>query len=139
MDENTQGDFILKGKIWQAKTLLKEEPQAGLQCNLHRVERRGEKRAQRPYHDDAFDFLIAVYWQDSFAHVWGPIPMAVLAAKGLVKTETQPGKTSFYVHTDELPGACKQLSSGVLGRGRPKYGWTKQYFAGSVDCGAWQI
>ena len=93
----------------------------------------------RPYHEDAFDFLIAVYWQDSFAHVWGPIPMAVLAAKGLVKTETQPGKKTFYVHTDELPeGVCKQLSSGVLGR-PPKHGWTKEYFAGSVDCGAWQI
>ena len=65
--------------------------------------------------------------------------MAELAEKGLVKTETEPGKTNFYVHTDELPGVCKQLSSGVAGRGPPQYGWTKEYFAGSVDCGAWQI
>lgn len=63
--------------------------------------------------------------------------MAVLAAKGLVETGTQHGKTRFYVHTDELPeGVCKKLSSG----GRPpKHGWTKEYFAGSVDCRAWQI
>ena len=89
-----------------------------------------------PYHDDAFDFLIAAYWQDSFAHVWGPFPMAKLAEEGLVKTGTQDGKTAFYVHTDELPGVCKQLSSGRnLGLGH-KYGWTKQYFAGSVYCGA---
>ena len=65
--------------------------------------------------------------------------MAELAEKGLVKTETEPGKTNFYVHTDELPGVCKQLSSGRnLGLGY-KHGWTKEYFAGSVDCGAWQI
>ena len=136
--ELEQCDFILDGKHFQVKTLIANPRHgAGLWCSLFTTD---HTEGQIPYHsfvdedEHSFDYLIAAYWKDSTAYVWGPIPMAVLREEGLVKTGTQDGKIAFYVHSDRIQRVCKPLSSGVLG-GRPAaYGWTKNYFAGSVYC-----
>ena len=133
--ELEQYDFILDGKQFQVKTLVATlKGHAGLLCNLFTTDGTG---GRSPYHsfvdedEHSFDFLIAAYWKDSAAHVWGPIPMAELREKGLVKTGTQDGKIAFLVHTDRIPRVCKPLS--FVNR-PPIYGWTKNYFAGSVYC-----
>ena len=58
--------------------------------------------------------------------------MAVLREEGLVETDDQDGKRSFYVHTDQIPWVVKPLSGGWN-----LYGWTEGFYEGAVYCGAW--
>jgi hypothetical protein len=104
--QNTHVDLLEDEVRLQFKSVHEVAGQAGFRCNTRTSAGTGHDGRQlvTPYPHDAFDVLVAVWFDpDGTAHFWR-ISNDELVAHGVLSTPTQPGKTCFHLYGPEGVG-----------------------------------
>ena len=88
-----------KGRL-QFKTVREVKGKAGFTCSTFTRAGKDESGRQLvdPYPSDAFDFLVAVWFdEEERAHFWR-FPKEELVKRGVMSSETEPGKTGIRIY-----------------------------------------
>lgn len=98
--QNTHVDLEEGEGRLQFKTVWEVKKRAGFLCHTYTCAGKDESGRQLvdPYPSDAFDFLVAVWFdEEERAHFWR-FPKEELVKRGVMSSETEPGKTNIWIY-----------------------------------------
>lgn len=98
--QNTHVDLEEGRGRLQFKTVREVKGRAGFKFSTYTSAGKDESGRQLvdPYPSDAFDFLVAVWFdEEERAHFWR-FPKEELVERGVMSSETEPGKTGIWIY-----------------------------------------